>query len=318
MPVDWVSERPVYYAMLAEAVYKHEPQKYFDHSLPEVEMLAVDHIHNWKVILIHNKNTDEWAVVFRGVDNWSNIFSAIRQHFKEDGHLLNRIGKLIEKWQNRIVTPKGGKISVFVGHSHGGYFADHVRKAWEVFRVTFDPHKPERGPRNLNFRTNNDPCSKFPVSVEDRSSTFDFGGGHSIHELVGKLQDTNPSWNDLEIKKYVGVTADSQKVQETSIPSPVTEPAETNLFLDVPQTALKWAAITVVASVSFDVIKCVWKKEQFHWKETFIKAAKRGAVMGGISAVIQVAGNYLRRPLSTPHAELSFSVKVLTTTTSTS
>jgi hypothetical protein len=194
-------------ARLMDSPYKPYPEKFMRKHLKNHTKVRSDKVGPWKIMLVRNKQTGEWSVIFHGIrklfdlPKLSNGFSLIHPTAKQAAAAyvkipkkqLKKIGKIIDNWQHRVMN--GEQISNFYGHSHGGYLATRVKSSWSVRRVTINGHKAKRGRLNLNLRATEDPLSKAPLGVKSRYKTVT-PGGHGIKDFANQVKKKNLDWTD--------------------------------------------------------------------------------------------------------------------------
>ncbi len=172
---------PMFYYHIAEAAYQKHPEHYLEKALGgrRVQKLAGDgdfgFLKQWKVRFFRDSASGELIVGFRGSDNFLNFLSDVSHGIADADHLFRTMNKQIAVWKKFAESQGyGSHISAFVGHSAGGYFASHVRKKWDVWRITFNGHKCERaqaggGRLTINLRIGGDIVSNAVCgSVKDR------------------------------------------------------------------------------------------------------------------------------------------------------
>lgn len=178
---------------LMEAPYEPYPEKYLGKHLTGFTKIRSEKVGNWKMMLVKNNQTNECSVIFHGVLRAldSTAAGAIAHHIKNPTKLIREMGKVVDHWQQQ-----GHSIASFYGHSHGGFFASHVKSSWKVRRVTMNGHNIHRGPLNINMRSEKDAVSQEPIGVKDRYITV-VPGGHGIHNVVREIEKRNLQWSDI-------------------------------------------------------------------------------------------------------------------------
>lgn len=220
---------PSFYWHIAESCYEEDDwlKNYLREFLPGVECLETEHfpyesnligfgllqrkgINSWKVRLLREIGSKDLIVGFRGTVHFLNwIFDNPSFFFTDPTSLYNDMEYKISKWEQKY----NGRVKVLVGHSAGGFHATNVfNDINNLFRITFNAYKAERGEQNKNdinktwnLRTEGDPVSskfigKIIGSVNDRYITV-CKGGHGIGEFE-KIMKKKPTWNDIaEMRK---------------------------------------------------------------------------------------------------------------------
>ncbi len=190
---------PSYYWHIAEACYEdnNKINNYLKNSLPGVDCLETEHftykslinlvpfkgINSWKVRLFREKGSSDLTVGFRGTEHFFNwVFDNVAFFITNPTSLHKEMEWKIGQWEKK----HRGRVKVLVGHSAGGFHASHVFRGINLFRITFNAYKAERGPVNItwNLRTEGDKVSSWKIigSVEDRYITV-CKGGHTITEF---------------------------------------------------------------------------------------------------------------------------------------
>ena len=148
----------------------------------------------WKIVLLRNKKTNQCFVSFEGTDKWDHLIVDVLTTLTDWKFILEPFEKELNDWNTRVQHEYGGSIVAFIGHSLGGYLATHCCKFWSnIFRITFNSHKPERGENNVNLTLAGDPLKY--LRINDRCIEVGKGG----HKLINfeKYMEGKHDWSDF-------------------------------------------------------------------------------------------------------------------------
>ena len=148
----------------------------------------------WKVTLFEDTRSGELCVGYEGTNSLRNAAGDVLHHIADPTGLFKDMGAVVDKWVKKLTG--GRNIWSFVGHSEGGFFANHVKKSWDVFRVSFNGHKAERGLKNMNLRLPGDTVSG-TLSVKDRYTTLLTDDCACGHDLKGFKCVQDMGWLDI-------------------------------------------------------------------------------------------------------------------------
>lgn len=184
-------------ARLMAAIYESYPEKYMRKHLPDFSKVASDKVGIWDLMLVKNNRTNEYSVVFHGILGLfdSTAIAAAAHHIKKPEKLIREMGKIIDRWNKHELQGKH-HISNFYGHSHGGYFATHVKSSWKIKRITFNGHNIKRGDLRINLKSEKDIVSDKPLGVDDRYITV-VPGDHSVKNLIREIESRCLGWSDI-------------------------------------------------------------------------------------------------------------------------
>ncbi len=196
--------QPHYYWTGAEATYQENPEEFIkSKGYEDVQVLEKDKELGWDYLLL--KKGDEYTVAFRGV-RWWHIEDWAMGFFRmltDNRDSIKSIEKTIEKWEQHYRM----KVRVLTGHSQGGWHATHVfKKRNDIWHITWNGHKNERGKKNVNMSTIQDFLSTVKILGGITSRTILLGdGSHSnldiephvvgktFQELFENVKHLNPS-----------------------------------------------------------------------------------------------------------------------------
>jgi hypothetical protein len=213
---------PHYYGTLAKAIYENEPEAAIKEKYPDAKVLETKTIFLfWKYILV--QKGDELAVAFRGIENrYLEVFPAFIAQMQEPTAVIRIMEHDIKFWEKKYQK----KVSVFVGHSKGGYFATRVLKTLDIFRLTINGQKTQRGKKNINLRTKDDLLHTL-MSVKGRSTCIG-PGGHPIAEAVALLEGR--TWIDISSKFQKTETFEPSQLTTSPIKHEAGTPNASSVF----------------------------------------------------------------------------------------
>ena len=313
MPKALPPNDPNFYYHVAEAAYlvKCEAQKYMDRVFGKgvVSVLDQNDVKHhtwwkridgtWKMTLFKDTRSGELCIGFEGTNSLRNAIGDVLHHIADPTGLFRDMGAVADKWVKKLTG--GRNIWSVVGHSEGGFFATHMKKSWDVYRITFDAHKAERGAKNINLRLHEDPVSGI-LSVRDRYTTLDTQErGHALEgfKCVQDMKwcDINPReplWQPTPVLQPQSCSAHDPALTTTSAPNstssaPVSASAPNSAPAKRKENEKFVAAAVVVAIpagaiVGYSVVSATC--DVFELEERDKAVTKSSAVAGGVVGTI--------------------------------
>lgn len=167
---------PLFYYYIANASYCSNPQNYLDKAFNKRRVKVLEHgragkYAAWDFYLLLDLDNNRPMVAFSGTKRLRQWGSNLKSVAGKSSRLHRKIEATIDAWQQSLNNNGYGPIRDFIGHSRGGNFAHHIKRDWQVFRITFNGFDCSDGrdegggsERVFNLRTMGDICSRKPLS----------------------------------------------------------------------------------------------------------------------------------------------------------
>ena len=197
-PVNYPQETLLEASVLLVAIYQptglERDAVLYTHT-PHLVQVRNARIGPWNFMLIHNRRTDEWSVVWHGVTGVRSGIQSAWHHARDPRGLFREMHAILDEWQRTSMN--GASFATFFGHSHGLFLASRMQNRYypHVRTVGVNGHSPLRGPNHINYRTDSDIVSRGPVSVASRSDTV-MPGGHSMRDFRETVEHSDMQWGD--------------------------------------------------------------------------------------------------------------------------